>query len=137
MVNTSNSKAMEEPSFLTSKAREVFNRLKQVFTKALILQHFDPECHIRIATNTSGYAIGGILNQLTSNQLTSDDSISLKSIDWHSIVYFSRKMISAEMRYKIHDGELLAIVEVFKTWQYYLEDCKHKVLVLTDHNNLC
>ena len=45
-------------------------------------------------------------------------------------------MIPAETRYETHNGELLAIVEAFKTWRHYLEGCKHKVLVLTDHNNL-
>ena len=45
-------------------------------------------------------------------------------------------MIPAKTRYKTHDGELLAIVEAFKTWRHYLEGCKHEVLVLTDHNNL-
>ncbi len=45
-------------------------------------------------------------------------------------------MIPAETRYETHDGELLAIVKAFKTWRHYLEDYKHKVLVLTDHNNL-
>ena len=46
-------------------------------------------------------------------------------------------MIPAETRYKTHDGKLLAIVEAFKTWRHYLEGCRHKVLVLTDYNNLC
>ena len=45
-------------------------------------------------------------------------------------------MIPIETRYEIHESELLAIVEAFKTWRHYLEDCKHEVLVLTDHNNL-
>ncbi len=45
-------------------------------------------------------------------------------------------MIPAETRYETHDEELLAIVEVFKTWKYYLEDCKYEVLVLIDYNNL-
>ena len=45
-------------------------------------------------------------------------------------------MISVETRYKTYDGEFLAIVEAFKTWRYYLEGCKHEVLVLTDHKNL-
>ncbi len=45
-------------------------------------------------------------------------------------------MISTETRYKTHNQELLAIVEAFKTWCHYLEGCKYKVLVLTDHNNL-
>ena len=45
-------------------------------------------------------------------------------------------MISAEMRYEMHDVKLLAIVEEFKNWRHYLEDCQYKVLVLTNHNNL-
>ncbi len=52
------------------------------------------------------------------------------------MAFFSRKMIPAETRYETHDGELLAIVEAFKTWRHYPEGCKHEILVLTDHNNL-
>ena len=46
-------------------------------------------------------------------------------------------MIPAETQYKTNNGELLAIIEVFKTWRHYLKKCKHEVLVLMDHNNLC
>ena len=45
-------------------------------------------------------------------------------------------MIPVETWYKTHDGEPLAIVEAFKTWRHYLKGYKHKVFVLTDHNNL-
>ena len=45
-------------------------------------------------------------------------------------------MILAETRYETHDGELVAIVEAFKTWRHYLKGCKHEVLVQTNHNNL-
>ena len=45
-------------------------------------------------------------------------------------------MILAETRYETHNQELLAIVEVFKTWRHYLEGCKFEVLMLIDHNNL-
>ena len=38
--------AMGEPTFLTPNTREAFNQLRQTFTEALILRHFDPECHI-------------------------------------------------------------------------------------------
>ena len=106
--------------------------MRQAFTKALILRHFDPECHIRIETDASGYTIGRVLSQLTSDHLTFDQDQG----QWHPVAYFSRKMIPAETRYETHDGELLAIVEAFKTWRHYLEGCKHEVLVLTDHNNL-
>ena len=45
-------------------------------------------------------------------------------------------MIPVETRYGTHNDKLLAIVEAFKTWKYYLEGSKHKVFVLTNHNNL-
>ena len=124
------------PSFLTSEARSAFNRLRLAFTEASILQHFDPECHIRIETDASCYVIGGMLSQLTSG--TSSDGVVTKTNlgQWHLVAFFSRKMIPVETWYKTHNGKLLAIVEVFKTWCYYLESYKHKVLVLTNHNNL-
>ena len=124
------------PNFLTPKARSAFNRLRLVFTEAPILRHFDPECHIRIETDASGYAIGGVLSQLASG--TSPDGVVTKADlgQWHPVAFFSKKMIPAETCYETHDGKLLAIVEAFKTWRHYLEGCKHEVLVLTDHNNL-
>ena len=123
--------------FLTPEARLAFTRLRQAFVEAPILHHFDPESHIRIETDASSYAIGGILSQLSSrtrpNGVVTKDDLG----QWHPIAFFSRKMILTETQYKTHDGKLLAIVEAFKTWRHYLKDCKHEVLVLTDHNNLC
>ena len=109
--------------FLTPGAKLAFTELRQAFLKAPILHHFDPERHIWIETDASGYAIGGILSQLTSEGR------------WHPVAFFSRKMILAETRYKTHDGELLPIVEAFKTWRHYLKASRDEVLVLTDHNN--
>ena len=124
------------PSFLTPEARSAFNRLRLAFTKAPILQYFNPECHIRIETNALGYAIGSMLSQLASE--TSPDGVVTKAnlSQWHPVAFFSRKVIPAETRYKTHDGEFLAIVKAFKTWHHYLKDCKHEVLVFTDYNNL-
>ena len=103
----------EKPKFLTFKAKEAFNRLRQAFTKALFFWHFDLECHIRIETDASSYAIGGVLSQLTLNQVTLNDAIG-STIDWHPVAYFFRKIIPAETRYETHNSELLAIVEAFK-----------------------
>ncbi len=55
---------------------------------------------------------------------------------WQPVAFFSRKMIPAETWYKTYDGELLAIIEAFKTWKRQLKRFNHKVHVLTDHNNL-
>ena len=61
--NSTNFDATEDgPKFLTPDARTAFNHLRLAFTEALILRHFDLECHIRIETDVSGYAIGDILS---------------------------------------------------------------------------
>lgn len=81
---------------------------------------------------------GRVLSQLTSDQVISSDLIFSKCdfAQQHLMTYFSKKMILAETCYKTHNGKLLAIVEVFKTWQYYLKGCKHEVLVFANHNDL-
>ena len=131
--------ATGEPNFLTSDAKKAFNHLRLAFIKAPIFQHFDLESHIRIQTDASGYAIDGVLSQLNLDSDTSPNDLNSNKSNfdqWHPIAYFSRKMIPIETWYKTHNAELLAIIEAFKTWRHYLEGCKHKVLVLIDHNNL-
>ncbi len=130
---------------LTSKAKKTFIHLRKAFTKAPILRYFNPECHIWIETDALGYAIGGILSQMTSDQHFSghethkdpnSDFPKSEISQWHPVAFFSWKMILAETRYKTYDKELLAIIDTFKTWRHFLEGCKHKVVVLIDHNNL-
>ena len=55
-------KTIEAIGYLTSNAKVAFIQLKKGFTKASIFHHFDPECHIRIRTDTSGYAIGKVFS---------------------------------------------------------------------------
>lgn len=54
---------------------------------------------------------------------------------WNFVAFFSKKMIPTKTGYETHDGEILAIVEVFKTWHHHLEGCKHNILILTGYNN--
>ena len=99
--------------YLDLKTRLAFTQLRKAFSKALIFQQFDLKYHIWIETNTSSYAIGEVSSQLTLDNLG----------QWHLIVFYSQKIISAKTRYQIHNNELLAIVKSFKTWKHYLEDC--------------
>ena len=103
--NLSKSKKAVGSDFLTSGARLVFTKLKQAFVKAPILYHFDPKRHIRIETDASGYAIGEVFSPLTLDNMGR----------WHPVAFFSQKMTLAETRYETHNGELLAIIEAFKT----------------------
>ncbi len=85
-------------NFLTLKAKKAFIYLRNAFTKALILRHFDLECHIRIETNTSKYAIGGVLSQMTSDQHSSSyvthkdpnsDIFKSEIGQWYLVAFFS------------------------------------------------
>ena len=118
--------------FLTPKARLAFTQLRQGFVKALVFHHFDPESRIRIETNASSYAIGGVLSQLSSE--TRPDGVVIKDDlgQCHPIAFFFRKMIPTETWYKTHNSKLLAIVKAFKIWRHFLEGCKYKVLVFID-----
>ena len=62
-------KTVRSLDFLTSGAKLMFIKLRQAFIKAPILHYFDLERHIRVETDESGYAIGGVLSQLTSDDL--------------------------------------------------------------------
>ena len=53
--------------YLILEAKKAFTQWRKAFTEAPIFQHFDLECHIRIEINASGYAIGGVLSQLSSD----------------------------------------------------------------------
>ena len=59
-----------------------------------------------------------------------------KEKTWYLIVFFSKKLESAESNYDIHDLKFLAIVWVFKYWRHYLKSNSHLIWVLTDHANL-
>ena len=53
-----------ETDFLTFRAKKAFSYIQKAFIKALIFRDFDLKCHIQIKTDTSGYAIVGVLSQM-------------------------------------------------------------------------
>ena len=109
-----------KPSRQIHQAQEA---LKEMFTKAPILKHFDPDIPAIVETDASDFALGGILSQSHEKRL-------------HPVAFHSRKFSPAEINYDIHDKELLAIVDCFKKWRRYLEGAFHQVQIITDHNNL-
>ena len=104
--------------------RVAFQKLQEAFTIAPILIHFDSELKIQLETDASDYAIADILSQLIALGM------------WHLVAFWSRKIIPAKQNYKTHDQELLTIVAAFKQWRHYLDEVKHVIEVLTNHNNL-
>ena len=113
----------------TEAAQESFQLLKDAFTSAPVLVHFDPSKKVRVETDASKFAIAGTISQ---QHETSDGTKQ----HWHPVAFWSRKLTGAERNYSTHDGELLAIVEAFKHWRHYLEGARYTIEVITDHKNL-
>ena len=88
-------------------ARQTFRRLIKTFTKIFMLIHFDLRNLIKVEIDASEFIIATILFQFVT--LVTD----VKQTQWHSIAFYSIKMISAKIRYKTHDQELLSIIAAF------------------------
>ena len=108
----------------TPKYQAAFDGLKEAFTSAPILLHFDPEKEIVVETDVSDYVTTRVMSQY-------DDKGQLRSV-----VYFSTKMLPAECNYEIYNKELLAIIRAFEVWRLELEGTEKLMTVLSDHKNL-
>ena len=116
------------PFEMNPEALDAFSRLKAAFTKAPLLQHFNPEAPLRLETDASKYAIAGILSQPANDDPTQKH--------YHPIAFWSRSMTMAERNYSVGETELLAIVKACEHWRHYIQGAQHIVDVLTDHANL-
>ena len=85
-----------------AEAEEASQELKTRFSTKLSLVIFDPTKPSIVETDTSDKAIGAYLSQ-------ADDKGKLRPV-----AYLSRKFTLAESNYKVHDKELLAIIEAFR-----------------------
>jgi len=67
-------------------------------TTALVLKHFDSIREAILKTNFSNYVNDEVLSQY-------DDEDIL-----HSMIFYSKNMISAECKYEIYNKELLTVI---------------------------
>ena len=108
----------------SADAEAAFAQLRDTFSKAPFLSHYDPNKKIRLKTDASILGLGAILSQQGAEG------------HWRPIAFWSRKLIPAEQNYETHDQELLGIVAAMKQWRHYLEGSAFTIEVWTDHNNL-
>ena len=60
--NIVSNSAKNVSNYLTPDAKRAFNQLRQAFTEAPMLQYFNPEQYLRVETDVSRHAIGGMLS---------------------------------------------------------------------------
>jgi transposase InsO family protein len=118
------------PFTWTEEADHAFHKLKDCFTRAPLLAHFDETKPSQVETDASENAVSGILSQTCEWPAGSGRTV------WKPVAFFSRKLDQAERNYTVGDQEMLAIVESFKEWRHYLDSPAFPTRVLTDHHNL-
>ena len=91
----------------TEECTQAFETLKQRICDQLMLAVLDDEGQFHIEADSSNFANGAILSQLTNGK-------------WHPITFRSRSLTPTERNYEIYDKEILAIMDSIDEWQQYL-----------------
>jgi hypothetical protein len=74
---------------------------------------FNPKLLIELAIDALDYTIGTEVGQIGKDK------------KYRPISFFLKKFLRAELNYKIHNKELLAIVRAIKENRYYLKEVKY------------
>ncbi len=102
----------------------IFKKLKQQMTTAFVLKHFNSIREAILKTNFLNYVNDEVLSQY-------DDKDIL-----HSMIFYSKNMISAECNYEIYDKELLTIIWCLKHWCFELKCTDISIKIFIDYLNL-
>jgi len=95
----------------------VFKKLKERFTKELVLVVLDLDKKIRIEVDVLDYVTRGIL------------SMECEDGKWMLVAFLSKSLNETERNYKIHDKEMLVVIRGLENWRYLLESAKYKIEV--------
>ncbi len=87
--------------------------------------HFNPRLETILETDASGGVAAGVLSQKSEA-----DGF------FHPVAFYSKTLSATEMRYDIHDKEMLAIVLALKRWKADLVSLRTPFLIITDHKAL-
>ncbi|MBW0551782.1 hypothetical protein O181_091497 [Austropuccinia psidii MF-1] len=111
------------PLIFNEEALSKSQILKDTFTTAPVLSHFNPSLPIVVETDSSDYSLVSVLSQVNDSEN-------------HPIVFDRHKLLPAELSYEIHDKELLGIVLALKYWRAFLLSLSYSFEFLTDHSSL-
>jgi len=106
------------------RQEEAFRKLKERFTKELVLVAPDLDKKMRMEVNASDYAIRGFL------------SMECEDGRWRPITFLSKSLNEIERNYEIHDKEMLVIIRGLENWRHLLESAHFKFEIWTDYQNL-
>ncbi len=103
---------------------QVFDNLKKQISSISVLCHFDLKRQAILKINALNYVKDEILSQY-------DDEKVL-----HSMIFYSKSMILAEINYHIYDKKLLVIIRCFEHWRLELKCTELLIQIFVDHQAL-
>ncbi len=103
---------------------QAFDNLKKQVSLISVLRHFDLKRQAILKIDASNYVKGEILSQY-------DDEKVL-----HSMIFYSKSMILAEINYHIYDKKLLVIIWCFEHWRLELKCTELLIQMFIDHQTL-
>ncbi len=100
---------------------QAFRNLKKQISFASVLRHFDLKRQTILKINALNYVKGEILSQYNNEKVL------------HSMIFYSKSMILAEINYHIYDKKLLIIIRCIKHWWLELKCTKLLIQIFIDH----
>jgi len=82
-----------------SEQEEAFTKLKGIFMTKPVLAVPDLDKKMRVEVDTLDYVMGGVL------------SVKREDGKWRPVAFISKLLNDTERNYKIHDKEMLAVIE--------------------------
>ncbi len=103
---------------------QVFDNLKKQVSSTSVLRHFNFKWQAILKINASNYVKDEILSQYNDKKVL------------HSMIFYSKSMILAEINYHIYDKKLLVIIWCFKHWWLKLKCIELFIQIFIDHQTL-
>ncbi len=103
---------------------QVFDNLKKHVSLILVLRHFDLKWQAILKIDASNYVKDEILSQYNDKKVL------------HSMIFYSKSMILAEINYHIYDKKLLVIIWCFKHWRFELKCIELLIQIFINHQAL-
>ncbi len=100
---------------------QVFDNLKKQVSLTSILRYFNLKQQAILKIDASNYVKDEILSQYDNEKVL------------HSMIFYSKSMILAEINYHIYDKKLLVIIQCFEHWWLELKCTELLIQMFIDH----
>ncbi len=103
---------------------QVFDNLKKQVSSTSVLHHFNLKWQAILKIDASNYVKDEILSQYDDEKV------------FHSMIFYSKSMILAEINYHIYDKKLLIIIWCFEHWWLELKCIELLIQIFINHQAL-